>query len=79
MDLEFSDSLLPVTELATLKSGYVDERGQWVIQPVNGYCQPFREELAKIDMDGDTGRYVIIIDRQGNTVYEYSFGDPDSE
>lgn len=79
MDLEFSDSLLPVTELATLKSGYVDERGQWVIQPVNGYCQPFREELAKIDMDGDTGRYVIIIDRQGNRVYEYSFGDPDSE
>ena len=61
----FSDGLFPITELATLKAGYIDERGRWAFPPVNGYCQEFRDGLARIDLYPE----VIFVDREGNVLY----------
>lgn len=65
---EFSDGLFPVTEIATLKMGYIDARGQRAFPPVDGYCQEFRDGLARINLYPD----VIFVNREGNELYRYA-------
>ena len=65
---EFSEGLFPITEIATLKMGYIDDRGQWVFPPVEGYCREFRNGLAQIDLYPD----VVFVDREGNELYRYA-------
>ena len=64
---EFSDGLFPVVELSTGKMGYIDEQGQWAFPPVNGYCQEFRDGLARIAHYPE----VIFMDREGNMLYRF--------
>ena len=64
---EFSDGLFPVAELAALKEGYIDERGRWAFPPVDGYCQEFRDGLARIDLYPE----VIFVDREGKELYRF--------
>ena len=65
---EFSEGLFPITEIATGKMGYIDERGEWAFPPVDGYCQEFRDGLARINLYPD----VIFVNREGNELYRYA-------
>ena len=65
---EYSEGLLCITETASLKEGYIDERGQWAFPPVQGYCLDFRDSLAQIILYPD----VIFVDREGNEVYRFT-------
>ena len=67
-DDEFSEGLFPVLEIATGKMGYLDERGEWAFPPVDGYCQEFRDGLARISLYPD----VIFVNREGNELYRYA-------
>ena len=67
-DDEFSEGLFPVLEIATGKMGYIDERGEWAFPPVDGYCQEFRDGLARINLYPD----VIFVNREGNELYRYA-------
>lgn len=52
-------------EIVTGKMGYIDERGEWAFPPVDGYCQEFRDGLARINLYPD----VIFVNREGNELY----------
>ena len=56
-----------MVELFTGKMGYIDEQGQWAFPPVNGYCQEFRDGLARIAHYPE----VIFVDREGNMLYRF--------
>ena len=68
---EYAEGLFRVTEISSLKEGYIDERGRWAFRPVDGYCREFREGLARIDLYPD----VIFVDRKGKELYRFALNE----
>jgi len=64
---DWSEGLFRITELATLKEGYIDARGEWAFLPVNACCAPFHGGLARVISLPD----VILVDRAGREIYRY--------
>ena len=72
---EYAEGLFRITEISTLKEGYIDERGRWAFRPVNGYCRDFRDGLARIDLYPD----VIFVDRKGKELYRFALNETKTE
>ena len=67
-DSMLHDGLAAMTDLDTLLAGYVDARGQWVIQPQFDSAEEFRDGLAKVQLGGE----VQFIDREGAVLFSYA-------
>lgn len=67
----FSEGLLAVYDLDTLKVGYIDKYGQWIIEPSFEEVYEFSDGLARVKENGLYG----YIDHQGNYVIFPQFFD----
>ena len=76
---EFSEGLFAITEVSTLLEGYIDERGEWAFPPVDGYCEDFREGLARVTVYSDEAEGVVFMNREGKIVYRYVCPDTEDE
>ena len=64
--LEFSEGLLPIIDADTGKTGYINDRGLWVISPQYDDASPFRDGLALVEKDGK----LMYIDHSGAVVWK---------
>ena len=64
--LEFSKGFLPIIDADTGKTGYINDRGLWVISPQYDDASPFRDSLALVEKDGK----LMYIDHSGEVVWK---------
>ena len=70
---EYVEGLFAITDAATLLEGYIDERGEWAFPPVDGYCEDFRDGLARVWMHTDESSEIVFMDRKGKVLYRYTY------
>lgn len=68
---EFADDLAPASDLTTGKYGYMNTKGQWVIQPHYWQAKPFNGGIALI-ANSQTNTRWMYINTKGDTLFNKS-------